>query len=181
MGNNINKDQNFLSTVSDILEHDEFLKTKDIVHHGMNRYDHSVKVAYYSYKMAKVFNLDEKEVARGALLHDFFLENQGELSFIEKQKLIVSHPKNAYENAAKYFDINEKQKDMILSHMWPFSPRIPRYLESWIVDLADDYVSINERVKVTSSSLVVATNFLLLLYINCFSYANIFSVLKYFK
>ncbi len=166
MKDNINKDQKYLNIVSDILEHDEFSKTKDIVHHGMNRYDHSLRVSYYSYKIAKVLKLDEEEVARGALLHDFFLDNNRDVNLRERVSLLINHPKYALDKASQHFDLTEKQKDMIVSHMWPVSIRAPRYLESWIVDLTDNYVAIAEAMYNARSQLSVASNFLIVLLLN---------------
>ena len=59
--------------VNHILNNEEFLKIKKIEHHGISRYEHSMKVSYYSYKIAKALRLDYEQVARGGLLHDFFL------------------------------------------------------------------------------------------------------------
>ena len=41
--------QNFYDIVEDILENEEYVKLKTITHHGMNRYEHNVRVSYYSY------------------------------------------------------------------------------------------------------------------------------------
>ena len=52
----------------------EFLELKKCEHHGISRFEHSIKVSYNAYKFAKKHNLDYKEVAVGGLLHDFFIE-----------------------------------------------------------------------------------------------------------
>ena len=58
--------------------YEEFLKLKKCEHHGISRFDHSLKVSYKAYKFAKKNNLDYKAVAVGGLLHDFFIdENVG--------------------------------------------------------------------------------------------------------
>ena len=69
------EDREYISVVKDILEHEEFNKTKNIVHHGLNRFDHCMRVSYYSYKIAKALKLDYEDVARAGLLHDFFFTN----------------------------------------------------------------------------------------------------------
>ena len=56
-----NREKQYIAIVNDILEHKEFIKTKSITHHGLNRYDHSVRVSYYSYKIAKVLHLDYEQ------------------------------------------------------------------------------------------------------------------------
>ena len=38
-------------------------------------------------------------------------------------------------------DITEKEKDIISTHMFPVCPtRVPKYAESWLVDIVDDVV-----------------------------------------
>ena len=64
----------FLNIVSDILENEEFQKLKNIKHHDTDRFDHSLRVSYYSYLITKALRLNYKATARAGLLHDFFLE-----------------------------------------------------------------------------------------------------------
>ena len=40
------------------------------------------------------------------------------------------------------------QEDIIKRHMFPITLIPPKYLESWIVDLVDDYSAVNERLSV---------------------------------
>ena len=68
------KDVKYIKLVQDILDNEEFSKMGEVKHHDSNRLDHSLKVSYYSYKIARKLHLDYKSVARGGLLHDFFLE-----------------------------------------------------------------------------------------------------------
>ena len=160
------KDRKYLCIVSDILEHPEFLKLKDISHHGMDRYDHSLRVSYYSYRIAKMLHLDYEETARGALLHDFFFEENENIDKKERAEILVNHPKFALENANKYFTLSEKEQDMILTHMFPVAPMVPKYLESWIVDLVDDIVSVYEKGFSLRRELSAAMSFLLVISMN---------------
>ena len=155
------REKKYLDIVNDILENEEFIKTKDIAHHGLNRYDHSGRVSYYSYKVAKMLGLDYEQVARGALLHDFFLVDNDVITIREKMGTLVNHPKYAAKFASKYFDLTEKEKDMILTHMFPVTPRPPKYIESRIVGATDKCVSICEvfhsrKAKVLSYMNVIA-------------------------
>ena len=68
------KDSKYLMIVDDILKNKEFMKMNEVKHHDSNRLDHSLKVSFYSYKIAKRLHLNYVDVARGGLLHDFFLE-----------------------------------------------------------------------------------------------------------
>jgi uncharacterized protein len=46
-------DIKYLNIVYDILENESFKKMDNIVHHGITRLDHSIRVSYYSYRLAK--------------------------------------------------------------------------------------------------------------------------------
>lgn len=136
-------DSEYIELVKDILKDNEFLKLKNVEHHGTNRFDHSLKVSYKAYKFAKKHNFDYKEVAVGGLLHDFFLkENSGAK---ERIKSAFNHPVKAEENASFKFGINEKERDIIRTHMFPLNLNdMPRYKESWLVSLCDKTIAFNE-------------------------------------
>lgn len=130
-----------------------------------SRYEHSLKVSYYSYKVAKTLRLDYKQVARGGLLHDFFLSTDAR-SLKEKFLSIFVHPKKAEKNAIKYFNITEKEADMIRRHMFPINLTIPKYAESWIVNVVDKIIGLYEFGIKFSKQLHYASNLYLLLLIN---------------
>lgn len=50
------------------------------------------------------------------------------------------HPKEAVDNSMRVFGINEKEKDIIKSHMFPINISLPKYAESWIVSMVDKVV-----------------------------------------
>jgi uncharacterized protein len=123
-------DDEFIKMNNDILNNKEFNKMRDIAHHGINRYDHLVRVSYYSYKVAKFLRLNYKETARAGLLHDFFDE---EISKDDnKVNQLRRHPKYAVDNAKKYFSLTDREEDIIKTHMFPVTFTPPKYLESWI-------------------------------------------------
>lgn len=155
------KDQQYFRIVNPILEHDAFLRMKDYKHHGTNRFDHSLRVSYYSYKISKFMGLDAVETARGGLLHDFFFDE-----CVEK-RVLLQHPKYALEMACQHFDLSLKEQDIIRAHMFPVVMRPPQYMESWIVDLVDDIVSIYERCYFISRQFITTSNFLVLLLFTC--------------
>ncbi len=43
----------FYSIINDIITNDEFIKTKYIRHHGITRYNHSLRVAYHTFLVTK--------------------------------------------------------------------------------------------------------------------------------
>lgn len=136
-------DLEFMQIVKNVLDNDEFKKIEKIEHHGVNRLDHSMKVAYYSYKVAKKLHLDYVETARGGLLHDFFFSPEERT---QKDRLVSTfvHPKEALKTAESQFDLSAKEADMIRSHMFPINLSVPKYAESWIVSMVDKAVATGE-------------------------------------
>ncbi len=137
------KDLQYMSIVNNILDNDEFLKIKQIEHHGISRYDHSLKVSYYSYRIAKALHLDYEQTAIGGLLHDFFLSPEDRTQK-DRFKSVFTHPKQAVMMAKSQFDLTKKEEDMIRSHMFPINLSVPKYAESWIVSMVDKCVATNE-------------------------------------
>lgn len=161
------RNKTYYDIVEDILDNEEYLKLKNITHHGMNRYEHNKRVSFYSYKTCKMLHLDYESAARGGALHDFFLDVNKETKVTKRIKVLECHPTYALNNAENLFDINEKEKDIILTHMFPVVPkRVPKYLESWIVDMVDNWVGIGEKIYSTRKQVVKYTNNYLYLYKN---------------
>ena len=143
----------YYKIVDKILNNEEFLKRKKYRHHGdISVYEHSLSVSILSYNIAKKINLlfgklilNEYDVAVGALLHDFYYKPYTEDH--EKKPLFKKHgfvhASEALENSKKYFPqlIDKKIENIILRHMFPLNIIPPKYLESWIITLADKYVS----------------------------------------
>lgn len=158
-------DLEFKQIVKHILENEEFKKIKQIEHHGVNRLDHSVKVAYYSYKVAKKLHLDYVETARGGLLHDFFFSPEDRT---QKDRLISTfvHPKEALKTAQSQFNLSPKEADMIRSHMFPINLSVPKYAESWIVSTVDKFVATSELSVKFRFKIKYAYSLLMLIMIN---------------
>lgn len=144
MNYKIMSDFEYIDIVRDIISNEEFLKLKFYRHHDNTRLDHCLKVSYNVYKLAKKFNLDYKAAARAGLLHDFFYGDLRYINVIERKYMLNAHPYFAYYNASKIFKLNAKEKNMILSHMFPISYEVPRYKESILLDLVDDLEALKE-------------------------------------
>lgn len=160
------QDRDYMNLVSDILYHNKFEQIKNITHHGLNRYDHSVRVSYYSYKVTRFLGLDYKKTARAGLLHDFFLEKNENVKVKKKLNNWINHPKKAVQNSKNYFNVSDIEEDIIVSHMFPVAFRLPRYLESWVVVLIDDFVSIYEAVSIRGQQISYSFNFLFIVLLN---------------
>jgi len=139
--NKFYSDVEYFNIISDILDNNKFKLIDNYKHHGLSRMDHSLKVSYYSYKVTKRLKLDYIAAARAGLLHDFFINE--DLNNINISAFV--HPYKSLENSLKYFYLSNKEKDIIISHMFPMLPhKIPKFLESWIVSLVDKIVAIYE-------------------------------------
>lgn len=158
------QDYEFNQLIAPIVENEEYQKMKECIHHGMNRYDHMIRVSYYSYKITKFLHLNYKATARASALHDFFFENLKD----HKLKQLVSHSDQALENSLEHFELSLLEQDIIKSHMFPVGKNIPKYLESWIVDLVDDIASIYEKTYVIKNTMSVGFSMMLMLFFMLF-------------
>lgn len=136
-------DREYMNIVSDILDNDKFLNIKKCKHHGINRLEHSIRVSYYSYSIAKKLRLNYIDTARGGLLHDFFIPE--DLTDKEQKFKFATHPYHSLENASNNFNLSDLEKDIIINHMFPTLPhKIPKYIESWVVSFVDKGIAIYE-------------------------------------
>jgi len=139
-------DNRFMEVALPIIEHKEYQQMRYIKHHDESVFEHSVKVAFYAYEIAYKHNLDWESTIRGALLHDFFLykfKKSFSLRIItDSIKHAIIHPIIAFDNAAKYFNLNQKEENIIKGHMFPFG--IPKSKEAWIVSFVDKYIAVFE-------------------------------------
>lgn len=129
------KDDNYIKLVNHILKNKTFNKIESFSHHGTTRLNHSMRVSYFSYKVAKRMGLDYQSAAISGLLHDFYI-GEDDKGFIKYIKFQSKHPKIAAFNAVKYFSVSDKEKNIIETHMCPFT-KPSRYLEGWVVSLVD--------------------------------------------
>ena len=135
----------------DILESDNMEILKKCVQHGnVSVYEHSLKVAYISLKISKLLNInvDEKSLVRGALLHDYFLYDWHD-SNADNKLHAWKHASRAYENARSEFSLNKIEKDIITKHMFPINIIPPKYMESFIVTIADKISATRETIMLS--------------------------------
>ena len=155
----------FLNIINNVLLNEEFQELKRIKHHGISRYEHSLRVSYYTYIITKGMFLNYKEATIAALLHDFFTDEVKEENGFNR---LIKHPNIAVDNAKKHFKLSPMQEDIIKTHMFPVSIIPPKYLESWIVDFVDDGAAIYEKISSTKNELSTAVTFLFLVFISIF-------------
>lgn len=144
------QDQIFSETLRELEERPEILLLKQYRQHKIaDTFTHSHNVAvcahYLAVRWKKQVNM--KELATGAMLHDYYLYNVKESGLTDYQHGI-RHPVTALKNAEKIFELSEKEKNIIVSHMWPlpFSKK-PACMEAWLVSMADKYCAFQEMYR----------------------------------
>lgn len=147
------RNQQIRKAAPDILSSENFDSTKDCIQHGnVTVYDHVWGVARYSLaiseKLQKLhIQCSQKELIRGALLHDYFLYDWHKPDKENPHKLHgFYHPGRALRNASKEYKLTDREKDIIKKHMWPLTLVPPKYREAWIVAAADKWCSLMETI-----------------------------------
>ena len=145
----INNNKEFQEIISDIITNDTVLKMKNYKqHYDTNCFEHCMHVAFYSYILCKKYNLDYKSAARAGMLHDLFLYDWRIRSSSRKGFHAFTHPKCALTNALSLFNLNDKEQDIIIKHMWPLTLKLPKYKESFIITFVDKYCALSESYSV---------------------------------
>lgn len=146
------EDETYMECVKDIMDNPVFQSMDLFMQHGDTTCkEHCIKVSYMSYGICRRMGWDYAEAARAGLLHDLFLydwhthaKETGEYFHG------FTHPRKALINAEKYFDLTDREKDMILRHMWPLTPIPPKSCEGLAIIYADKFCGLAEtagRVK----------------------------------
>lgn len=143
-GNEWRQDPEYVSLVKDLLEQPAVKRLAHYKqHHHSNRLQHSIAVSFDSYKLAKKMHLDYKSTARAGLLHDLFYYDWRTTKFNLGSHAFI-HPRVALRNAEKITHLNKKERDIILKHMFGATMAVPRYMESLIVSMVDNYEAEHE-------------------------------------
>ena len=135
----------FESIAEKIINSDKYQSLKSENHHGLSRYDHSIRVAKNTYRISKRLNLDYVSATRGALLHDYFTDD--DYRNTKGFKKYSMHPVIALNNAIREYDLNMKEENIIVSHMYPMGKTRPNCKESWLVTSVDKSVAIYECAR----------------------------------
>lgn len=136
------KSIDFNTIANEIINTDKYQLLKENPHHGLNRYVHSMNVAKGTYKVTKFLGMDYISATRGALLHDYF--NDSDYRSTKGLKKGAMHPVIALNNARREYELNPKEENIIVSHMFPMGDVKPNCKESWVVTTVDKLVAIRE-------------------------------------
>lgn len=124
---------------------------REFVQHGdVSVYEHVVAVAIESCRMADALSrhgiaVDRPSLVRGALLHDYFLYDWHDPEPWHRLHGF-RHPFFALRNAEDDFTLDERERDIIVRHMFPLVPVPPTCREAWIVCGADKLVALRETL-----------------------------------
>ena len=160
----------YYGCVSDLLCDKSVLSLKDFRHHiATTRFQHSLNVSYYNFRLCKLMRLDARAAARAGLLHDFFLYNRKSHKRTERSHA-EEHSKTALKNASERFPLSELERDMIVNHMWPMTPKIPRHRETFVITLVDKFCAVAEvtaaACRYTKTKVGLASGFVAAMFLN---------------
>lgn len=137
----------YLSCVADLEAHPDVQSMRFLPQHakGVSTYDHCCLVAYSSFRICAALGLDARSAARGGLLHDLFLYNWQDRILRTARDHVFNHPLYALENAEARFVLNDTERDIIATHMWPLPlNRFYRRWESLVVSCMDKACALAE-------------------------------------
>ena len=129
-----------------ILEHPLVRSMEAYTQHGETScLRHSINVSYLSYLYCRDHGWQARAAARAGLLHDLFLYDW---HFHAKETGNyfhgLTHPRRALENAQRLFSLTDREKNIILRHMWPLTVTPPKYREAYVIVMFDKYCSLME-------------------------------------
>ncbi|MBO6015204.1 MAG: phosphohydrolase [Lachnospiraceae bacterium] len=141
----------------DILRDQGFRDSGNSVQHGtVSVRQHCISVASHALAISRFLPIKfcERELVRGALLHDYFLYDWHDKEVKPEHILVFYkmhgfvHPRIALANARRKFELTKREEDIIAKHMWPLTVKPPVCREAWVVTMADKYCSLLETLRI---------------------------------
>lgn len=141
------EERHFFRILKEVISNEKVQEMKNYIHHSdISAFNHCLRVAYFSYYIARrlPIKFDLVSLVRGAMLHDLYLYDWHKPESWHKWHGF-RHPATALSNAGKYFKLNKKEANIIYSHMWPLTiGHIPGSREAALVCLMDKCCSLGE-------------------------------------
>jgi uncharacterized protein len=145
----VDTESEFYSYIEDLVDAEPVVQMKQYIQHGTTTtFEHCLNVSYCNYLVCKHFGLDARAGARAGMLHDLFLYDWHyyPIKKLDRLRHGATHPIKACENACKYFELTECEKDIIRNHMFPMTLKRPKYKETVVIILVDKYCGLVETV-----------------------------------
>lgn len=139
----------FKRVYHEVRKDSRFDKNEEFIQHGKTTVKiHCINVAHTALYMSTVLRLkvDEEQLIRGALLHDYFMYDWHEKS-LKNSIHGYTHGGTALSEAKKDFKLSAVERDMIKHHMFPLTPHPPRSQEGIILCIADKLCATNETIN----------------------------------
>ena len=136
----------------EILNHEHMRIERECYQHGVvTTFAHSIRVACLAVWIADRLHLwhrvDLRSLIRAALLHDYFLYDWHEWDDGVHRMHGFTHGGTAMRNAMRDFRLNRVERDSIENHMFPLTPCPPRYIEGYLVTVADKIIATQETLS----------------------------------
>lgn len=141
--------ENFYRILNETRRNSRFDESRNYIQHGSTSVrKHCIMVAYTAYYLSYKFKVDinEDELVKGALLHDYFLYDWHEKSWANSIHG-YTHPGKALKEAKKDFYLSAVERDMIKHHMFPLTPTPPSSKEGALLCVADKLCAIRETLE----------------------------------
>lgn len=154
------KNEEFQKIIENVITNETVQQMKNYrQHYETTCYEHCYTAAYYCFLICKKYHLDYQSATRAAMLHDLFLYDWRIRQPDRKGLHAFTHGKKACENACQLFDLTEKEKDIIIKHMWPITIEFPKSIEGFILTFVDKYCALSESFDVVKSRLFKKPSF----------------------
>lgn len=136
----------------EIILHEHMRIEQNSYQHGVvTTFAHSIRVACLSVWLADRMHLwnrvDQRALVRSALLHDYFLYDWHKWDNGTHRLHGLTHGQTALLNASRDFQLGSVERDSIARHMFPLTPIPPKYLEGYIVSVADKISATRETLS----------------------------------
>ena len=139
------EDRDYIKIIFDLINQEKVQKMRLYrQHYNVNCFEHCLFVSYNTYLICKKHSLDYISAARAGMVHDLFLYDWRKRENGRKGLHALTHGRTAYEQASTFLNLNDKEKDMIIKHMWPVTLAIPKYKETFIMTFVDKYFAVAE-------------------------------------
>ena len=140
-------ERDFRAALGTLPDQGRVAQMRDYPQHGsVSTYAHVLRVARAALRLSRALRLHvrEDELVRGAVLHDYYLYDWHDPA---SKGHATQHPLRALRNAEADFELTDRERNIIASHMWPLPPtRVPGSAEAWLVCVADKWCSLQETL-----------------------------------